>query len=664
MRLRMMSCCLGLLAVCGAALRARPARRRLRWRMRGASKWSTTTCGVPSVGTEQVAKTYQDSNRSVAARALFEAGRLLDQVGEARSRDVFWRLATDFTNQPDVAMAAMARLLPAQNDVRERAESECAAASNPQAVASDGRRYLALPMGNLVVGDLVTCERQRLVSRVADGDTRGAVAFAAFSRDGSRVAYDWRVQETQNAGGRLFDELRVVVTADGADAPPRTLLVDTGTRGFSIRPWDWSPDGRWIAVTIAKHTAEGLFRAIAVVDSNSGELRELRRVESRGNGRLVFSPDGRYLAMDLPPDTKSVQRDILMLPVAGGEPVTAVGGPSWDEVVGWSPDGRMLVFISDRLGPIGLWGQPMVDGLPSGEPVSLRSALSGRVVSLTATGALFYQAGTEAASGAIRVVPVDVVNGRATGPAESPVNSQWPENLLPRWSPDGRQLAWLSTTPAFGSYYQLSVQQLDSGTVTAFPQIKLSFMRWFTWSADGRSLLVDGRDLNNTPGIFGIDVRSGVLSRLAPPPPEGAITQGVLATSEDGQTLYYAVATQANTALVQKDLGTGAEARRPLSCQARGASGTATSPRIAGGWAPRVATIRGSLCMPSPWKRDKPVNCCVLMRLRASTTVRSLNGCRTAAATWCGKASRRTASGQRSGSCPLMGVSPSSWTLD
>jgi hypothetical protein len=58
------------------------------------------------------------------------------------------------------------------------------------------------------------------------------------------------------------------------------------------------------------------------------------------------------------------------MPAAGGAWVPITSGSSYDDKPRWSSDGRTVYFISDRSGPINLWGQRFdsASGTPSGEP--------------------------------------------------------------------------------------------------------------------------------------------------------------------------------------------------------------------------------------------------------------------------------------------------------
>jgi Tol biopolymer transport system component len=99
-----------------------------------------------------------------------------------------------------------------------------------------------------------------------------------------------------------------------------------------------------------------------------GSLRVLKSVDWFGTTKMLFSPDGRYLAMDLPADESTGHRGILVLALDGSREVPAVVHPSQNAMMGWSPDGKHLLFASDRTGSMGIWALSFAEGKPGRSP--------------------------------------------------------------------------------------------------------------------------------------------------------------------------------------------------------------------------------------------------------------------------------------------------------
>jgi tricorn protease len=59
----------------------------------------------------------------------------------------------------------------------------------------------------------------------------------------------------------------------------------------------------------------------------------------------VFSPDGKWIAFTANYDGN---RDVFVIPALGGEPRRLTWHPGQDGAVGWTPDGKKVLFVSDR----------------------------------------------------------------------------------------------------------------------------------------------------------------------------------------------------------------------------------------------------------------------------------------------------------------------------
>src|SRR5215207_3078908 len=68
---------------------------------------------------------------------------------------------------------------------------------------------------------------------------------------------------------------------------------------------------------------------------------------------VQISPDGALVAFvagaQFKVDSASAQRRIWVVPTNGGAAYPFTGGPRTDDTPRWSPDGRTLAFLSDRL---------------------------------------------------------------------------------------------------------------------------------------------------------------------------------------------------------------------------------------------------------------------------------------------------------------------------
>jgi Tol biopolymer transport system component len=494
---------------------------------------------------EMVADTYASTNPAAAARALLALADVYRRMGGARAAaaaDTYRRIVREHPAQTEAVSIARARLgqSPASQGGRPVERTLWSGADLPEgdivAVSPDSRSvaYVRLTEdgdGALVLRD-VAAGTDRPVTTSPGPSTREHAEYAvsaAFSRDGSRLAYNWRVQALEPGANsvKIVDELRVIDLTQPGIPRPRMLFRDENTQGYGVAPKDWTPDGERIVVAVG-HGDERT-RQIGFISVRDGKLTVLRTLDWRNATRVSLSPDGRFLAYDLPADEQTGQRDIFVLATDGSRQVTAVGGPGRDVVVGWSPDGSRLLFTRDNLQ---LWAQPIADGRPQGAPSIVRADARDATFFVTAAGDLFSVAAVD--ERAFYRVPVDFATGRSLGSA-TVVPGVWPGSALVDWSPDGRSFASIYTV---AGDLVLSVRSLDTGGSHVL-SLPLSFFdnNNFGWLPDGRALIVRGADMNGRLGVYRVNVADGRATPVLLPPPDVNITRPSL--SRDGAKLHY-----------------------------------------------------------------------------------------------------------------------------
>jgi tricorn protease len=79
------------------------------------------------------------------------------------------------------------------------------------------------------------------------------------------------------------------------------------------------------------------------VPREGGEARQLTTGGHEGNP--YFSPDGKWIAFSARYDGNA---DVYVMPAEGGEPKRLTTHPGNDGAVGWTPDSKRILFVSDR----------------------------------------------------------------------------------------------------------------------------------------------------------------------------------------------------------------------------------------------------------------------------------------------------------------------------
>lgn len=344
--------------------------------------------------------------------------------------------------------------------------------------------------GDLALLETATAKLRRLTLK-PPGAAKEFAYFSVPSRDGRQVAYAWFNDEG-------FYDLRVVETKAGA--APR-MLYRNAEAGF-VQPASWTPDGSFILTLFFR---KDNISQIALVNAANGTVRVLKSLNWVYPKKMDISPDGRWIAYDAFGGDRPGPRDIFLLALDGSRAATVVDHPAEDVFPVWSPDGKEILFASDRAGTMDAWAVRVDNGRPGGEPRLVKKGLHQFLpMGVTRAGALVYGARTGATEVAIASgegVP-EVLATRTPG-----------RNQSPAWSRDGRQLAYLSRRGAenFGLAARVIVlRDLETGVERDLPA-RLAHIESLRWSPDGEWLLAAGSDGKGRSGLFRVRVRDGLV---------------------------------------------------------------------------------------------------------------------------------------------------------
>jgi Tol biopolymer transport system component len=412
--------------------------------------------------------------------------------------------------------------------------------------------------GNLAIRETSTGAMRRLTD---NDDWSGWAEFPVPSPDGRHVAYAWYNEKAE------FD-LRVY----SLEAPSARVVYADDAVEYA-QPFAWTPDGTRILASLSRTDRTTQIAFVAVAD---GSVRVLKAVGRRSPQKMALSPDGRYVAYDLPQEQGSPWRDVFLLAADGSREEVLVRHPDNDVVVGWTPDGKGLLFGSDRTGRPGIWELTMADGRAVGSPVLVRPDVPLLwAMGITRQGALYYSVRTGVSD--VYLARLDPETGSVLSPP-SPLTARfvgW--NRSPDWSADGRFVAYVSQRDSLlrspgWSGGTIVVRSLTTGEEQEIPP-RLASMGSLRWSPDGRSFLVSGRDDRGRSGFFTLRADTGeatlVLNEEAPAQVQFP------AWSPDGRSFYYFHTTpEARNRLRVRELGTG----RDREVFSRSANNMAPSP--------------------------------------------------------------------------------------
>ena len=494
----------------------------------------------------------ETKDESLAAQAQLRIGICYEKLGLEKAslaQEAFQKVVDRYPGQADSVKTAKEKLAllqrgqvapgkgPSQTSLRlvwEGPDVELMGAASP-----DGRYicYTDWNTGDLAIYDVNTGEKRRLT-----GQTKWDGKFVENSRwspDGRFIAYTWDTGITAEL---------CVVGMDGSK--PRILFQGGGYPSVK----DWSPDGKQILAVLYSEKGEQSYSLFAVSDGSVRHLKKIGFPAGYMNGQMKFSPDGRYIAFDL-------RNDIGILSTDGQTEAPLVWHPANERLLGWTPDGRSVLFASDRSGAIDAWILPVAEGKPGGEPELLRKDIGEMSpLGFTRDGAFFYGHGKDTQK--VYLASLERKAGTLSATYQKVELPYEGRNHAPEYSPDGKRLAYIrQAVPRMDSSNTLCVLSPETGEEK---KTALDLQQVFSvaWAPDGSSIMISGI-VGKRTFVGRIDPGTGAIEEIFPTDKDAREEMFMFpAWSPDGKTVYCVHGTQVATAerslaIIAKALSTG-----------------------------------------------------------------------------------------------------------
>jgi Tol biopolymer transport system component len=468
----------------------------------------------------QIVASY-GNNHAVAAKALVQMGRCYEKMGNAEARKAYDRVVRDYNDQREMVAEARARLsslTPAAS--RAAAVAKATGPTIRQVWAGPGAYYGGTPspdgrylsfvlpppdghpyMDDVAVRDLATGEIRRVTN--FGPDAKEDADMMIWSPDGKQLAYSCEPWSDPDIQSELH-----VIGLDGSK--PRLLYRHKDTT--HLDPVVWSPDGKHILADFWQRDGTRQIVWVAVAD---GSVQIIKKLEER-LGHISLSPDGRYLVYDVDVRKDFAKRDIFLLTADGNRETPLIQSPADDQLLGWAPDGKTILFASDRSGIWDAWSISVVEGKVQGSPERVKREI-GHVfpMGFTRNGSFYYFVNTELTD--VYLATLDPETGKLVSPPKLASNRYTGSNEQPAWSPDGQYLIYKSTrgVRGFAGSGIISILSIDTGQQREVaPQ--MSGFRYPFFSPEGQLVVLGptGRGLD----WFKIDEQTGVASPYVLPP--------------------------------------------------------------------------------------------------------------------------------------------------
>jgi Tol biopolymer transport system component len=506
----------------------------------------------------RVVKEFPDE-RVTAAKAQLHIGLCYEKLGLKEAAKAFQNVVENYPEQAEAVKTAKEKLsilfkaqaVVEKGDKEFRIRQVWADAIDSffmGAPSPDGRylTYVNWENGNLGVRDLEKGEN-RLLTKDASYNTGEMAYQSIFSPDGRQVAYTWQNKEGQG-------ELRII-GIDGS--APRVLYA-----GKEEWPWpaSWSGDGKQI---LTLFSIQGKATKIAFVSTENGSIKDIKSFPQHSPQlRMNLSPDGKYIAYSFPQQQYSGNRDIFLLAADGSQQVSLVEHPADDNILGWSPDGKEVLFKSDRTGSIGIWTIHVADGKPKGDAELVRADVGNlRPLGITRDGSLYY--GIYSGWSDIYVASIDPETGRVLAPPFKAVQKYEGFNSSPSWSPNGQELVCRSSRgEAAGGGAVLLIRSFQTGEIRELVPKHVGGLNfhYIRWSPDGRSILAIGPDEKGKWWfLFAINAQTGDAETIAHADSSKGEALFSPEWAPDGKVVYFMRSSKEFRRLIRYELETGME---------------------------------------------------------------------------------------------------------
>ncbi|MEK7830218.1 MAG: hypothetical protein AAB401_03985, partial [Acidobacteriota bacterium] len=349
----------------------------------------------------------------------------------------------------------------------------------------------------------------------------GAEIQPAFSFDGKRIAF----RQLHEGGGGIF-----VMDGDGGN------LAQLTDAGFNPT---WSPDGSEVAFAddiIWDYEGRNTYPSASRLWAVNVETRQRRVISERDAVQPNWSPNGHRLAFW--GEQRGGHRDIWTVAASGGEPtpVTDDEHIDWNPV--WSPTGEHLYFLSNRGGEMNLWrvaivertgrllGAPESAMLPSNNCHHVSFARNGRslVYSQQTRSENLWQIGFDPVNEQVIGIAEPMTQGlkryavfalspdeksfvylargepqqdlftaTLTGAPLQRLTDDAAQDIMPRWSPDGGWIAFISDR---GGKYEIWKVRPAGGGLSQMTHEPGKEVIAPVWSPDGKRLAYQIRNTN------------------------------------------------------------------------------------------------------------------------------------------------------------------------
>jgi Tol biopolymer transport system component len=458
----------------------------------------------------------ESADQTLAAQAQLHIGICYEKLGLEKAQLAYQKVIDDYPAQTEIVVLAKEKLSKLKTPAKPTGSGSAdfrlhQVWADPfdtmGSPSPDGRlmSYVNWNVPCLAIYDFATEESRDITS--TKGTWEGNQEWAEnsiWSPDGKKLAYVWYGQD--------YISIRIV----GLDSSEPVEIF--GDENFHFcHPSSWSADGKYILAVLCHKDRT---HEISLISIDDHSVKNLKKLTPGYHPWVSLSPDGKYVAYSFTPDANSPQTDIYLLSVVDGSEKKLVEHPATDYNPLWMPDGKHIVFFSDRTGTVSAWSQAVSKGAADGDEELIMSLNRLRPKAITPSGNLyleFLEGGFDVYSATLDPETARLVSG-----PERAVETNVGWNGAACFSPDGKKMAYVSQRGVLDTSFSwgqqsLIIRDLQTGEERELvPRVSelVSGRAVLKWSPDSDEILFTGRDQSGARGKFVLNIHDATYENI------------------------------------------------------------------------------------------------------------------------------------------------------